>query len=633
MRFIDCILCFLLSIPVAMSQPSIAVSSVQTTPPSSLNGEDVVCCLQDTEGFWWYGGRGTGLCRFDGYETEIFRSDRQHPDLLRSNDLLCIAEQTKGTEIWFGTKEGAYILSKHDYSISPIILRTAQEDNELSDKRISCMLPVADGSMWLTYRNQLLHFSAQAELQERFEMVWEGKNRSVLSLSFDADSTLWIGLWNAGVVRMRNENGRWKMEECQWSDYPANPQEHISAEEQKHVLDSVMGQQAPTNDAAVLSWVQLPSSQYYIGTYHSLYRYDGRQLTLLQGDLDKLRSMAYSERSQVLYLLSKARGICQWKDGRLTTLLDSTQFRHLQLQGDTALLLSEGVGKNMLFHLQSRQLTADTTTTDLRPIATAFSLDGKKHLMSLGQQTLELPKQTDLVEVYLSTLDFDHALQVQFAYRLNEGETWTELSEGEHIIKLSRLPAGSNHLQVRATDHLGRWCKPTTVLTLLRPTRWFESAWLWGILAVVFFTAVYFLLKRRKKKESEEKVEVVEVHQDEQSQKPVEEESNKLSVADQEFLDKAASAVADHIMDSNYSVDALASDLCMSRANLHRKLRAITGQTPTDFIRNQRLERAAQLLRTTSYSVNEIADLVGFSYASYFTKCFKEKYGVLPKDY
>ena len=71
----------------------------------------------------------------------------------------------------------------------------------------------------------------------------------------------------------------------------------------------------------------------------------------------------------------------------------------------------------------------------------------------------------------------------------------------------------------------------------------------------------------------------------------------------------------------------------MSRANLHRRMKAAAGMTPTDFIRGQRLERAAWLLRNTSHSVNEISDLVGFSYASYFTKCFKEKYGVLPKDF
>ena len=85
--------------------------------------------------------------------------------------------------------------------------------------------------------------------------------------------------------------------------------------------------------------------------------------------------------------------------------------------------------------------------------------------------------------------------------------------------------------------------------------------------------------------------------------------------------------------DTGYSVESLAEDLCMSRANLHRRMKAAAGMTPTDFIRGQRLERAAWLLRNTSHSVNEISDLVGFSYASYFTKCFKEKYGVLPKDF
>ena len=163
------------------------------------------------------------------------------------------------------------------------------------------------------------------------------------------------------------------------------------------------------------------------------------------------------------------------------------------------------------------------------------------------------------------------------------------------------------------------------VLTLVRPAAWYEHTWLWALMALVFLAGSCYLIKRNRKKK---------IVQESRLQEPTEEEeSNKLPIADQEFLDKAVAAVAAKMIDSDYSVDALASDLCMSRANLHRKMRAITGQTPTDFIRNQRLERAAHLLRTTSHSVNEISNLVGFSYASYFTKCFKEKYGVLPKDY
>ena len=71
----------------------------------------------------------------------------------------------------------------------------------------------------------------------------------------------------------------------------------------------------------------------------------------------------------------------------------------------------------------------------------------------------------------------------------------------------------------------------------------------------------------------------------------------------------------------------------MSRMNLYRKLQAITGQTPTEFIRTIRLKRAAQLLQDGKLNVSEVADRVGFSSSSYFTKCFKEQFGVLPTQY
>ena len=595
----------------------------------------MACSLQDQEGFRWYGGKGTGLCRFDGYETEAFRSDRQHPDLLRSNDVLCMTEQSAHAEIWFGTKEGAYILRKSDYTVRPIVVK-AQRGNELADKRIACMLSAADGSVWLSYRNQLFHFSAKAEVLERFEMTWEGKNRSVLQLSFDEDSLLWVGLWNGGVIRLKRADGGWSMENRTWSDFPMDHSRQMTIGQQKLMLDSVMRRWASRNDTTVLSWARIPSSQgekgkesFYIGTYHSLYYYDGQQLKQLQGELDKVRGMAYSERSQTLYLLSKARGVCQWKEGQLTILSDSRQFRQIHLQGDTALLLSQGVEGVRMLNLRTLKLLKDTTTTEVKPIVTAFVINGDKQLMTHGSQALSLPSNIDFVEIHLSTLDFDHAKQVQFAYRLSKDEEWTEMPEGEHVVKFSHLPAGTSQLQVRATDNFGRWSTPATVLTLVRPAQWYEHTWLWAILGIIGVMGLIGLIRLIGP------IRPIGPIGPQSPINPIEEEceGESLPVADQEFLDKAKAAVAGHMIDTDYSVDALASDLCMSRANLHRKMRAITGQTPTEFIRNQRLERAAHLLRTTSHSVNEIADLVGFSYASYFTKCFKEKYGVLPKDY
>ncbi len=609
MRLAAVLFAFLLSIPATEAQ----------TGRLGAADAGVTCSLRDGEGYLWYGGRGTGLCRYDGYETETFRSDRQHPGLLRSNDVLCIAEQRGNAEIWFGTKEGAYILSKKDYRVRPVVVKTPQDSSELADKRVSCMLAAADGTMWLSFRNQLLHFSAGAELLERFETTWRGKNRSVSSLFFDADSALWAELWNGGVIRWKKAGGGWQTERIERSEYPGQRHSQETEEATAQMLDSVMRRQTFGRDTTVLSWARVSPVAFYVGTYHSLYFYDGEQVKLLQGNLDKVRSMAYSEPSQSLYLLSKSRGVCRWNGGKLTVVLDSTQFRKLQLQGDTALLLSEGVAGVSMLNLRTRELAADTTTADVRPLVTACVTDGRRQPVTFGRHELVLPEGTDFVEICLSTLDFEHAPQVQFAYRVDEDGVWTELPEGEHVVKMTHLPAGACRLQVRATDDLGRWSAPVEVLTIVRPARWYEHTWLWVICAALCLGAGCYLVGKVRKARRPELSESAE--------KP------QLPVADREFLDKAVAAVSDHMMDSDYSVDALAGDLCMSRANLHRRMRSVINQTPTDFIRNQRLERAAKLLRTTSCSVNEIADLVGFSYASYFTKCFKEKYGVLPKDF
>ena len=81
--FFFCTLCFTMMV----AQPA---RSIQ--PLKGIEGMKIECSLFDSEGFWWYGGKGSGLCRYDGYETESFRSNRLHPDLLRSNDLLCMVE-------------------------------------------------------------------------------------------------------------------------------------------------------------------------------------------------------------------------------------------------------------------------------------------------------------------------------------------------------------------------------------------------------------------------------------------------------------------------------------------------------------------------------------------------------------
>lgn len=102
---------------------------------------------------------------------------------------------------------------------------------------------------------------------------------------------------------------------------------------------------------------------------------------------------------------------------------------------------------------------------------------------------------------------------------------------------------------------------------------------------------------------------------------------------DKEFLNDLMDAINQNLPDPDFNVEDLSNKLYMSRTTLYRKVQALTGETPTDFIRSCRLKRAAELLQKNSGSILEIALEVGFSNSSYFTKCFKEKYHRLPSQY
>lgn len=103
-------------------------------------------------------------------------------------------------------------------------------------------------------------------------------------------------------------------------------------------------------------------------------------------------------------------------------------------------------------------------------------------------------------------------------------------------------------------------------------------------------------------------------------------------VAESAFLARFREVVEARMEDSEVSVDDLAAEMNLSRVQLYRKIKAITGSSPVELLRTTRLKRAYQMLLTTDKSVSEVAYAVGFTAPSYFSKCFKEEYGMVPGD-
>jgi len=98
------------------------------------------------------------------------------------------------------------------------------------------------------------------------------------------------------------------------------------------------------------------------------------------------------------------------------------------------------------------------------------------------------------------------------------------------------------------------------------------------------------------------------------------------------FITRFKEVVEARLDDSDVSVEDLAADMNLSRVQLYRKVKAVTGSSPVELLRTARLNRGYQLLLTSDLSISEVAYQVGFTAPSYFTKCFKEEFGMLPGD-
>lgn len=144
------------------------------------------------------------------------------------------------------------------------------------------------------------------------------------------------------------------------------------------------------------------------------------------------------------------------------------------------------------------------------------------------------------------------------------------------------------------------------------------------VVSVVVILLILLIIRKKRK---------VKISSESASSQTASSEPFSSDSAEQELLQKARTLIEQHLSDSSYGVEQLAADLCMERTGLYKKIVALTGDKPVNFIKNIRLKQAATLLRDGRLSINEIALQTGFSSPSYFTKCFKSHFGVKPSEY
>ncbi len=317
----------------------------------------------------------------------------------------------------------------------------------------------------------------------------------------------------------------------------------------------------------------------------------------------------------------------------------------------------------------------NSTKTSLNPLFTNLLLHGQKVEVGdiyNGRVILsKTPPYTDEIELSYdqnfltfeySALNYINPLQTRYRYRLvGIDSKWRELPTrgssmyGTLEASYTNLPYGKYLLQVMASND-NQWNGVRSELTIVINPPWWKTsiAYIIYILCMTFILSLSFYLYRyfsqlkraRQRKEEmlllrirnlieqcnlleeENRINSLEI----ESIKEIE-DGNIQESKDSAFLSRAIKLVEENLNVSTYSVEQLSRDLCMDRTGLYRKLKAILDKSPSLFIRNIRLQRAAQLIMEGKLSITEIAERVGFSSSSYMSKCFQQMYGCRPSEY
>ena len=107
----------------------------------------------------------------------------------------------------------------------------------------------------------------------------------------------------------------------------------------------------------------------------------------------------------------------------------------------------------------------------------------------------------------------------------------------------------------------------------------------------------------------------------------------EITSVDERFMQKLYDILKQNISNTELHLNGFCSELGISKSNLYRKLKSLTGLSPNEFIRNFRLETAAKILKETNMSVSEVYIAVGFNSIAYFSSCFRTFYGMSPTEY
>lgn len=252
--------------------------------------------------------------------------------------------------------------------------------------------------------------------------------------------------------------------------------------------------------------------------------------------------------------------------------------------------------------------------------------------------------------VHFAAIDTDDPKGINYAFKMEDDVEWNYIGHNRSA-SFAGLEPGTYHLQLRSTNADGVWVDNVRTLEIIVKPRFFEAWYGQSLLLLILLgfigAAVYvYLYIRRIRREQQATLQAYLEFIGRDAQSPADDvvvshaldaEETKpspyLSKEDEAFMARVMQFVESHIGDADANVNDMAAATATSRSGLNRKMKALVGLTPADFLREARIKKACQLLCETSRPVSEVAYSCGFTDPKYFAKCFRTSVGKAPTEY
>lgn len=265
------------------------------------------------------------------------------------------------------------------------------------------------------------------------------------------------------------------------------------------------------------------------------------------------------------------------------------------------------------------------------PVVTSVRTGEHDSEEDISSGSLTLPHDRTSISFTFATFNYMSAGNERFACILEGAEKDWRYIDRTNTISYTTVPPGKYTFRVRAANADGIWAEEEARIEVtIRPDLFRSPLFRVSLALVLLMTGGYTLYSMIRQREKRIRLQERRKALRQKSTFGIE---HRLTQEEAAFLEKAKAIVEDNISNISFTVDDFAREMGISRAGLYTKVKLVSGCSPMDLLMEERWKVACRLLKESSRSVADIAEYVGFSTASYFTRAFKKRFGVLPSVY